>query len=707
MSMYSRVRDAIFNQGVFAAAPEEKTPRPQMVELGATGTSIFNQELAEQDYNADLTATQATTVYDKMRRSDGQVKAALLACELPLRGAKWEISTESDKAADVDAAEFCEDNFWSMSITFDDWLRHVLTMLPFGFSVFEKVWEVKDGRIRLRKLAPRLQRTVVKFIMDSQGGLSEVEQQVTIDNIWRQIRIPVDKLLVFSLDREGSNYRGVSLLRSAYKHWYYKDNLYRIDAMAAERHGLGVPHFSYPANATPSSKSNIEKIGQNLQAHHKAYVSLPDDYGFDFKVGQGRLHNTIASIEHHNVMITMSILAQFLNLGTGDIGSWALSRDQSSFFLMSLKAMAENICDTVNRYVIPQLVDLNFRVDEYPEMKVSGLEVKDLGIWSKAITDLVNAGAITKDEEMENVIRGWIGMPQLEKPPEPQTPEPEPEGQLPKEPQEEEQKAHDHRAHLKVIPKQPSVKISPISAAELAKGQVFMKELDKVMDEAEKQLVSRVSEVQKRQIENLVDQAVKMLKAGTPDKLKDIDVRYKSEVTDVFADIFGQLFERGREDVQKDLKKNVKRAAEPVILRARALATTGVLSARLKAALTWQALNQFGLGIVDTDALTATLLGLSEKLIKDIAKIGISEAYNIGRKEEAAQHKISKVYRQSLLDENTCATCEALDVSNSGDVWDYASDEWRNYEPPDDGACEGMDKCRCILVFVSGEEGKK
>jgi len=136
-------------------------------------------------------------------------------------------------------------------------------------------------------------------------------------------------------------------------------------------------------------------------------------------------------------------------------------------------------------------------------------------------------------------------------------------------------------------------------------------------------------------------------------------------------------------------------------IAARAQAMTAVLSARMKAALTWEALNQFGLGAVDEEALEQTLTNLSDKEIAKLATIAVSGAYGLGRRHEATQHedKIKRVLRQALVDDNTCDDCRELD----GMEWDYTDSEWQAFDPPDDGHCEGKDRCRCILVFV-GEE---
>ncbi len=138
------------------------------VELGATGTSIFGGVISDADYLPELTGTEAITTYNKMRKSDGVVKAALLACSLPIRAINWYVKPASDERLDKEIADFIEYNlFEAMSITWDDFLRQALLMLPFGHITFEKVFTNlefnKKQIIGWKKFAPRLPQTIYKW----------------------------------------------------------------------------------------------------------------------------------------------------------------------------------------------------------------------------------------------------------------------------------------------------------------------------------------------------------------------------------------------------------------------------------------------------------------------------------------------------------------------------------------------------------------
>lgn len=69
-------------------------------------------------------------------------------------------------------------------------------------------------------------------------------------------------------------------------------------------------------------------------------------------------------------------MAQFLELGATSGGSYALSEDQSSLFLLGLGAAANFFAEVVYQDIIKELVDLNFNLipgQTYPYLKYSKL----------------------------------------------------------------------------------------------------------------------------------------------------------------------------------------------------------------------------------------------------------------------------------------------------------------------------------------------
>lgn len=609
------------NGAILLAANGTPLKKGDKDEIGATGTTLFSGQLSQNEYNADLRGALGIAIYDKMRRSDARVKFALSVCELPLRAATWTVEPASDDQQDVDIAAAIEANLKNMSITWDSYLHHVLLMLPFGFSMFEKVWEVADDGVRLRKLAPRLPQTLYKWNLDDTGGFLGIEQQVFVGLQYKVIPIEAEKMLVFTNDKEGSNFEGVSILRTAYKHWYYKDNLYRIDGIAAERHATGVPLFKHPSTASKEDKDRIDQLGQRLYANESAYVRLGEGYEFDIKGLAGSVRDIMPSIQHHDKKIVESVLADFVDVASGgNAGGWALSKDKSSFFLMSLKSVATNIMDTMNTYLIPQWVNFNYAgVTDYPKMKCSKLDTRDVVALANAVSQLLTSGGLTKDEGIETTMRDLMELPELAKEEAkavPTTNAPVSDAAPVKQagvdeaaaniatgeklngiqiqaalqviksliynqvpvnvavellvavgidrPQVERMVAQAKGVRPKELPEGIDLKEQYRRALTLAEQSVNFGEIDGKLTGAVDAMTRAVAGVQAKQIAKLADLAAKAVAAKDFKKLEDIDVPFRAEMAAAIEGVLADLYTYGRQQVKQELAKQTgAKLAEP------------------------------------------------------------------------------------------------------------------------------------------------
>ena len=680
----------------------DKPPTPPTdEEIGATGTPIFSGQLYEDEYNSDLKGAAAIKVYERMRRSDGQVKAALLACKLPLMVARWDVAPASEEPADMEIADKVKTAlFDGMDITWDNFLRQSLLMLDYGFMVFEKVWELRDGLYMWKRLAPRLPSSIERWYFRPDGELDYVEQMAYKDDQYKTLDIPAGKLVVFTHEMEGSNYRGISLLRAAYKHYWYKNTLYAIDGIAAERHGVGLASFTYPDNATQAQKDAIKEVGQRLHSHERAYVALPESVKFALLGVQGQLHDIKGSIEHHDVMIVRSVLAQFLNVGAKEVGSYALSNDQSRFFLFALQAVGRNIVDTMNRGPIREMVNYNWDVKgRYPKLTVSGLDNPEIAAYAAAIASLATSGMLTPDSDTESELRRLLKFPQR-KPPAPRptpaptpTPMPQPQDE-PKAPDQQRQASEER------FWRQPA-------GVELC---MSLDEIDDRLKSAEAQFIEAVKPIQEKQIASLVKTVAGYIGDKQFDRLTEIDVPFKDKVADAIDDMLSELLDFGKSQVREERTKQgrgmtaqdkdedegekVDKPEASAFVRIRALAIAQLLANRLRSAMSWEALRQVRTGSLDPTGMSMVLTSLSDQELKKTAQLSTAEAFNIGRQEQAKEDEddIERVMSSAILDRNTCSFCKGEDGK-----------EWKSGEepaPPPYADCEGVDKCRCVFVYV-------
>lgn len=402
-----------------------KSPSGQEVELGRrgqSGTYIFGGIITREEYNNDLIRFKGLEQYDIMRRSDGTVRAALKVCKQPILSATWNIEAASDKQADQDKAEFIRQQLFE-NINFYDVLSEILTYLEFGFSVFEKVYDYVDynGKqlIGLKGLESRKQRTIYNW-ETAPSGDKKAElgiRQITPNGAFS---IPMGKLCVFTYDREGDNYEGISMLRAAYKHWKMKDNLELIDAIRHERQGLGIITVEPPEGATENDIDDAMEAARNARASEEAVIKKPKDWLIEFmdmRGGPGTVSDIQTSLEYHKREITKSVLAQFLELGgsgKGSSGSRAVSQDHSQLFTMALEHVAKYIQSTFNRNLIKELIDLNFSDSEgYPTLEHSKIGDEDIAETATAINQLMTVQALTPDPDLEQALRNMMHLPDL------------------------------------------------------------------------------------------------------------------------------------------------------------------------------------------------------------------------------------------------------------------------------------------------------
>lgn len=388
-------------------APKKLQEAPPLNELGTTGSSVWTRYMREE-YNPELRGWLGLQKYDRMRRSDGQIRGTLRLIKTPVLAARWYIEAASDSRRDQRIAE----HVWNcltkwMSVSWPQLLTEMLLMLDFGYYMFEKVYTFRDNKVIWQKLAPRHPLDVIEWDYDRHGGPNRVRMYAP-DNSAEGVWIPIDKLTVFTFDKEGGDMEGISILRSAYKHWYFKENLYKIDAIQKERHGIGVPVIKLPPNFSPADRALADEMGRNLRTNEKAHITLPPNWDIVMLKLEGQPVDAMVSIEHHDLMIARNVLGQFINASTGNT-----QEEQQQLFLKATRFIADIIRDAFNKWAIPQLVDYNWaNVDEYPELKVRRIgDTVDWRTISFAIRNFIGAGVIIPDDQLEKWVRDEMDLP--------------------------------------------------------------------------------------------------------------------------------------------------------------------------------------------------------------------------------------------------------------------------------------------------------
>lgn len=383
-------------------------------ELGASGVFISGGMITGEEYNSALSGQLALRAYDQMRRNDATVNAALMAVKQPILNADFQLDPASDKKKDKNNAEFIDDCLMHI-IDWEQFLGEALTFLEFGFVVFEQVYEprIANGQLRqvLTKLAFRKQTTIVAWeTEDHQPGVTQALPE------GKRISIPLNRLVIITHKQEGENYEGISILRTAYKHWKIKDQLYKIDAVGHENHALGILDITKPKGATTADEAKMRQFAMNRRANAQSFILKPEDWTVEFMdMKSNTLRDIMPSVNHHDRQIMKNVLAQFLEMGaSGAAGSRATSEDHSRLFELAVQAVTRRIVHVLQNTMVRNLIDLNFTNAEYPTLRVAKISDDNIPVVSEAIGKFVTAGALHPQAGDENVIRNMLGWPELE-----------------------------------------------------------------------------------------------------------------------------------------------------------------------------------------------------------------------------------------------------------------------------------------------------
>jgi hypothetical protein len=376
--------------------------------------------------------------YNRMGREDARVASVLRAVGLPIRRTAWRIR---QNGASDEVTEFVSTNL-GLPIEGTDpdepttrtrdrfsWSEHLqqaLTALKFGHSVFEQVYRIDgegaNARAVLRKLAPRPQSSISYWNVAADGGLISVQQWPagTFSSPGMLVMAPtsmgdaitVDRLVVYTHEPDPGVWTGNSLLRPAFKHWKLKDELMRIEAAAARRHGIGVPNLqgNESDSEDPDRMAELLKIASAFGGGETA--GLATTFGEDFKIVSptGTPMDPRRAIEYHDHQIALVALAHFLNL-EGQGGSYALASVQADTFVQSVQTVADDIRNTAQAHIVEDLVDLNWGPDEPTPLLVCDEIGSRQDATAAALQMLVNARLVTPDDRLEAFLRSASGLP--------------------------------------------------------------------------------------------------------------------------------------------------------------------------------------------------------------------------------------------------------------------------------------------------------
>lgn len=426
-------------------------PLTVKAEIGVAGLKVSSGYIWEE-FIPGLQGARGQRIFQEMSLNDATVGAVLYAIGLIIRAVDWQ-AIPADASAEAEAeAEFAQSLMEDMSHSWEDFISEVLTMLVFGWAYHEIVLKRRigpdeaaperrskftDGRIGIRKLAPRSQDTLNRWEMQDDGGISGMWQQPPTQGGLRFL--PIENCLLFRTVSRKNSPEGVSILRTAYSSYYDLKNIERYEVIGIERELTGLPIVRIPADVLTATegpnvsiRSAYEKVARDLKFNEQGGIVIPSDVYLgadgtpsavpkvDVKLitsGGTRAINTDVVIQRKQRGIARSCLADFVMLGDGSgtsRGSYGMHESKVDLFIRASETLLRMIAQPLNSFLLPRIWAIN-GLDRalMPELRPGKLVKANLTELGAYVTSLSQAGApLFPDQELESYLREEADLPE-------------------------------------------------------------------------------------------------------------------------------------------------------------------------------------------------------------------------------------------------------------------------------------------------------
>lgn len=430
---------------VSKADPPQRTP--DATALGSTGLCRTGGWINEE-FLVRIRGQRGIETFKEMSQNDATVGAILFAVESLVRQVKWRARPANETEEAINWAKFLESTTEDMGTTWEDFMSEILSMLWAGWSYFETTMKKRDGEKRnplkssnfddgligYKDISIRSQDTLWKWEFGKDNEVLGLWQLAPPQ--WKLVFIPMERSILFRIKTHKNNPEGQmgGILRNAYRSWFFVKRLQELEAISFERNLIGLPVMEVPIeilskSATGESASirqMLESMIQEIKMDERMGALVPSELdrdgnptGYKLKSldgGSGKTEALGIAIKRYQTDMAMSVLAQFMMLGTtvkGSSGSFALANNQTEMFAVALGAIIKNIRETLNRSYIPKIFKVNqVPKDLWPTFEHGDIEKQSLSELSDYVSKLASAGAITTDPELERRLREIGKLPQ-------------------------------------------------------------------------------------------------------------------------------------------------------------------------------------------------------------------------------------------------------------------------------------------------------
>ena len=208
---------------------------PRFTIKGITGTNVYSGSIVGKEQNPKLTGKNWVLEAESMLSSDPIVRRSWTMLRQTLLSASWrfESANVGDPVCD-ELARFANECYGfdgysgQMSLSWEQQLSYLWEFVPLGYRYAEEVYRVgpdANGKIKvwLDRYADREPSAHQKWLSRDGQQLDGVYQDMVGKIVPEPI--PSNKMILLTLNKTGSNFEGVGMLRSCWWWWRTKQRV--------------------------------------------------------------------------------------------------------------------------------------------------------------------------------------------------------------------------------------------------------------------------------------------------------------------------------------------------------------------------------------------------------------------------------------------------------------------------------------------------
>jgi len=317
--------------------------------------------LLPASWDDDLMRKYGMAIYDRMLQ-DSQVRACFNLKRLGALSVPWQLQPADNSRQAIETLQFIEFNLQRASGSVFGFLWRVLDAMAKGFSVLEKLYELRqespwEGKLTLTDFKSK-DPALFGFDLDEFRNIRALVLNAPDGRI---LSLPREKFVLYTYNPRYESPFGEPDLRAAHGHWRSKHHILKFWDIYLAKYASPTLMGTYKRGVPKTMQDDLLQALDRVQ--QETAIIVPEEVQIHaLEFGQGGADSYAEAITYHNAEIAKSILGETLTTDEGQrVGSLALGKVHFEVLQTQLKSLRSDLAERVMMdQVIRPLVRLNF-----------------------------------------------------------------------------------------------------------------------------------------------------------------------------------------------------------------------------------------------------------------------------------------------------------------------------------------------------------